>query len=252
MFCRERMCNVLSNSHKILMIYPSCCCFPKYSGNKEQGIKSSQDLAEWCNMFKYVNCVSGSPNDWRKPIKKKLNITLACHEARVLLSVLMCSEWSPVPVGRPWLLHSAPLSISHEGCTEAETMPADGSWASVIPGLAEWVIYVVKRQFIAGESPGGWSHLFMHGAVLHTAVQCLAPQEEAPSATCMGPSGPRHPGDFLTWTCAQRNWPQTTNASLVHPWFPGWAGRMPAGGPSGWVTHAAPSHGCASSCQSAL
>lgn len=58
------------------MIYPSCCCFPKYSGNKEQGIKSSQDLAEWCNMFKYVNCVRGSPHDWRKPIKRNWTLPL--------------------------------------------------------------------------------------------------------------------------------------------------------------------------------
>lgn len=96
------------------MIYPSCWCFPKYSGNNEQGIKSSQNLAEWCNMFKYVNCVSGSLNDLKEAYKKKLNVTLACHAARVLLGILVCWGWSPVPTGHPWRVYSAPLSISQK------------------------------------------------------------------------------------------------------------------------------------------
>lgn len=65
-------------------------------------------------MFKYVNCVSGSLNDLKEAYKKKLNVTLACRAGRIMLSVSECAELSPVPVGHPWLVQSAPFSISQK------------------------------------------------------------------------------------------------------------------------------------------
>lgn len=39
-------------------------------------------------MFKYVSCVSGSLNDLKEAYKKKSNVTLVFHAARVLISIL--------------------------------------------------------------------------------------------------------------------------------------------------------------------
>ena len=252
MFCMERPCNVLSNCHKILMIYPSCCCFPKYSSNNEQGNKSSQNLAEWCNMFKYVNCWSGSLNDLKEACKKKSNGTLTCHAARVLLSILVHLGWSAVPVGCPWLVRSALLSISQKATLSqrpCQLMALESPWST------GWL--------------GAWFMLLNSSLVLVRAPEAeviyLCPEPSCIQQHSAWPHMRKHPrlpvqdaavvgstGDCLAWTCARRNRPKAINTSAIHPHFPGRAGRELAGGPSGWVTHAAPSHGHASSCQSAL
>lgn len=61
-------------------------------------------------MFKCVNAVSGSLSDLKEAHKKKLNVTLARHAVRILLSILLRSGWSLVPVGRCIVL----LSVSQK------------------------------------------------------------------------------------------------------------------------------------------
>lgn len=165
------------------------------------------------------------------------------------LSILVCLGWSPVPVGSVWLVVSVLLSVAEVTLTwrpcqlMAFECPSSTGW------LRWWFALL---NVSAGESPGGWSHLFVPRAIMHIVVQCLALHEEAPKAACMEHSRPRCPDDFLTWTCAQRIWPMATGASTIHLRFPVPAGRILAGGPLGWLTHTAWSHEHSSSCQRAL
>lgn len=116
-------------------------------------------------MFKCVNAVSGSLSDLKEAHKKKLNVTLAHHAVRILLSILVCSGWSVVPVGRCIVLLSLFLRRLQRGRDQA-------SWwlfSPVIHRVVEWVIYAGKWQLSAAESPWGWSHLFTRGVILHVA-----------------------------------------------------------------------------------
>lgn len=78
-------------------------------------------------MFKYVNFVSGSPNDLKEAYKKQLKFAFAFHVAKVL----QCAQgghqcpWD----GPGWcigaeLVHNLHFSV-------AETLAADGSGVSV-------------------------------------------------------------------------------------------------------------------------
>lgn len=78
-------------------------------------------------MFKYVNSVSGSPNDLKEAYKKQLKITFAFHVAKVL-QCAQSGHWCPWD-GCGWgrgaeLVHNFHFS-------EAETLAADGSGVSV-------------------------------------------------------------------------------------------------------------------------
>lgn len=78
-------------------------------------------------MFKYVNFVSGSPNDLKEAYKKQLNLAFAFRVAKIL----QCA-WSGHQClwdGPGWcigaeLVHNLHFSV-------AETLAADGSGVSV-------------------------------------------------------------------------------------------------------------------------
>lgn len=74
-------------------------------------------------MFKYVNCVSGSPDDLEEAYKKQPNITLAFHAAKAL----ECAQGGhQCPRDGPgWCIGAELVRNLH--FSEAEIMAADGS-----------------------------------------------------------------------------------------------------------------------------
>lgn len=75
-------------------------------------------------MFKYVNFVSGSPNDLKEGYKKQLNITFAFHGAK-------CSQGGHQGLwdSPGWCIGAELVHNLH--FSEVGTMAADGSGVSV-------------------------------------------------------------------------------------------------------------------------
>lgn len=190
-------------------------------------------------MFKYVNSVSGSPNDLKEAYKKQPNITFAFHVAKVP----QCARGGhQCPWDSPGWCTGAEL-VHNRHSSEAETTAADGSGVSVksqpgwVGGGCSWAAVQCWRE------PRGWSHLFMH-AVSCAQQRSLALCGEAPKAACMDQLSWASQW-LLVWMCAWRNCPKITKASSIHLWCLDQAERILAGGSCRWVNH---SH--ASSCPS--